>query len=122
MVKSIAVHGARSSACDPYMHRSEPERVAKPMPYQPDKLFDTPSNPVAPIWRYMDLAKLLAILNDRALFFPSGRQLSTVDRLEGQPTYIEIDRLTNDPSVVSPDLERKHHVRMAAFIENYYFL
>src|SRR5271168_3983576 len=60
------------------------------MPYQPQKLLDTPSNPVAPIWRYLDLAKLLAILNDRALFFPSGRQLSRTDRLEGQPTYVEV--------------------------------
>jgi hypothetical protein len=85
----------------------------------------------------MDLSKLLAILNDRALFFPSGRQLSRADRLEGQPTYVEVDRLNYDPTAISPEnkaaelgvhdpekltafleLERKHQVNMAGFIEN----
>jgi hypothetical protein len=74
-----------------------------PMPCQPHKLLDTPNDPVAPIWRYMDLSKLLAILNDRALFFPSGRQLSRADRLEGQPTYVEVDRLNYDPTAISPE-------------------
>jgi hypothetical protein len=85
----------------------------------------------------MDLAKLLAILIDGALFFPSGRTLSKYDRLEGQPTYIEVDRLSYDPSLMSPstkaaelgihdpemlasflEYERKRHVNMAGFIEN----
>ena len=79
----------------------------------------------------MDLAKLLAILNDRALFFASGKTLSNSDRLEGQPTYIEIERLNDNTTTEQQPgplgqktitdfiaLERQRQPGLATFIEN----
>src|SRR5690242_7377308 len=41
------------------------------------------SNSTACVWRYMDFAKLIALLNDSALFFSRADQLSNADPFEG---------------------------------------
>lgn len=63
------------------------------MPYLPHEHLDELSDPEAPLWRYMDLAKLVSVLVDKALFFPSGKTLAKQDRFEGQPTYAEVAEL-----------------------------
>jgi len=63
------------------------------MPWCSHQHLTTPSDPDAKIWRYMDIPKLLSILVDNALFFPSGKTLSKNDKFEGQPTYAEVDQL-----------------------------
>jgi hypothetical protein len=82
----------------------------------------------------MDFAKLLAILNDRALFFASGKTLSNSDRLEGQPTYVEIEHL-NDNTITERQrgplgqktitdfiaIEHQRQPGLASFIENSWF-
>ncbi|MBR0827541.1 hypothetical protein JQ596_18610 [Bradyrhizobium manausense] len=66
--------------------------------------FKLPTNKNIPIWRYMDLAKFLSMLNSRALFFP--RATSFDDPFEGsapkplvlEREYIRTNR-TTDPSL-----------------------
>jgi hypothetical protein len=62
------------------------------MPYPLHPSLEEPSDPNAQLWRYMDLGKLVSILVDKSLFFPSGKTLSLQDKFEGQPTYEEVDQ------------------------------
>src|SRR6267142_5722094 len=53
--------------------------------------FRLPTNKDIPIWRYMDLAKYLSMLNSRGLFFP--RAVSLGDPFEGStPRKMVLDR------------------------------
>jgi len=54
----------------------------------------------------MNLEKLLSILTDRTLFFPSGTTLARDDKYEGQPTSGEVDALSLEPATVGK-LENK---------------
>ena len=59
--------------------------------------FNPPKNQTAKIWRYTDLAKLLAILEDNTLFFPNITNLD--DPLEGflnRATVLNFRRLPAD--------------------------
>lgn len=58
------------------------------MPYVARPYLSDP--PDLPVWRYMNLEKLLSILSNQALFFPSVTTLIRSDRYEGQPTPAEI--------------------------------
>jgi hypothetical protein len=62
-----------------------------------------PSDPNARVWRYMDIAKLLSILVDGTLFFPSGKTLSNEDKTEGQPTDPEADAINSLATPPSDD-------------------
>jgi hypothetical protein len=64
------------------------------MPFVPLPYFDDPTE--FPVWRYVDIEKLLYILTDKALFFPSLETLARFDRYEGQPTGAEIFNLGID--------------------------
>ena len=58
------------------------------MPYQTHLAFIEPKDRNARLWRYMDLARFLSILDKRALFFPSIATLSALDPYEGEPAFI----------------------------------
>jgi hypothetical protein len=49
--------------------------------YEKHELFKAPSNLDTPLWRYMDLPKFLALLEDEALYF--ARADTMADRFEG---------------------------------------
>lgn len=60
------------------------------MPYQAHPSFTEPKNGNARLWRYMDLARFLSILEKRALFFPSVATLAEIDPYEGEPALAKI--------------------------------
>jgi hypothetical protein len=49
--------------------------------YEEHPVFSPPDDPDCKLWRYMDLAKFLSLLEDEALFFSSAASMS--DRFEG---------------------------------------
>jgi len=55
------------------------------MPYHAHPFFNEPSPDNARLWRYMDLAQFLSILDKQALFFPSVATLAKADPYEGEP-------------------------------------
>ena len=55
------------------------------MPYHAHPFFNEPSPDNARLWRYMDLAQFLSILEKQALFFPSVATLAKADPYEGEP-------------------------------------
>jgi hypothetical protein len=50
-----------------------------------------PSDKTARLWRYMDLAQLLVILDRQELFFPSIATLAETDPFEGEPILNKIE-------------------------------
>ena len=60
------------------------------MAYNEHPEFQTPVLPQAKIWRYMDLAKLLSLLENSALFFVRVDKLANVDPFEGYYTSANI--------------------------------
>jgi hypothetical protein len=60
------------------------------MPYQAHPSFIEPKNGNARLWRYMDLARFLSVLDSRALFFPSVATLAETDPYEGEPAPAKI--------------------------------
>jgi hypothetical protein len=52
-----------------------------------------------PVWRYMNIEKLLSILSDQTLFFASVKTLAQSDRYEGRPTPTEMAANGLVPSV-----------------------
>ena len=73
------------------------------MPYVPRNYLDDPAD--SPVWRYMNLEKLVSILLDHALFFASGSILARDDKYEGQLTSGEITSL-NVPWMVFKRLKK----------------
>ena len=55
------------------------------MPYQAHPSFTEPEPGTARLWRYMDLAQFLLILEKEELFFPSVATLAEADPYEGEP-------------------------------------
>jgi hypothetical protein len=55
------------------------------MPYQAHLSFTEPAPGNARLWRFMDLAQFLWILEKQALFFPSVATLAKADPYEGEP-------------------------------------
>jgi hypothetical protein len=74
------------------------------MTYVSRSYLDDPGD--APVWRYMNIEKLLSILLDHALFFPSGTTLAEFDRYEGQATSSEVNALGLESATVT-ELESK---------------
>ena len=75
------------------------------MPYYPHPCLEEPSDLNDLLW-HMDLAKLVSILVDKSLFFPSGRTLfDQKDRFEGQPTYEEVARVNSLALAAPPSPE-----------------
>ena len=66
------------------------------MPYAVHPSFIDSQNDGARVWRYMDLAKLLATIDKQALFFPAAATLAKDDQFEGQPPFPEIQDLIDD--------------------------
>ncbi len=60
------------------------------MAYKAHSLFIPPSNSKSKIWRYMDLAKFLSILDTRSLYFARLDQLAAADPFEGYYTSLNI--------------------------------
>jgi hypothetical protein len=60
------------------------------MPYQTHFAFIEPKDRNARLWRYMDLSRLLSVIDKGALFFPSVATLSEVDPYEGEPALARI--------------------------------
>ncbi len=66
----------------------------------------------------MDLAKLVSILVDKSLFFPSGKTLSVQDKFEGQPTYAEVDQVNTLATPPPPEEIKTYEDQvLAAFNE-----
>lgn len=53
------------------------------MSYEENDSFRQPTTIDAPVWRYMDLAKFLSLVESRTLYFPSITTLAKVDPYEG---------------------------------------
>jgi hypothetical protein len=77
------------------------------MPYEEYSGYNIPQKPDAPIWRYMDLAKLLDLVTRRALFFPSCDKLRAMDPFEGQLTYSDTDLFNADLVNIADEEIRK---------------
>jgi len=60
------------------------------MPYKEHPEFLPPDDPNSKIWRYMDLAKFLSILDTRSLYFTRLDQLADFDPFEGYYTNLNI--------------------------------
>jgi hypothetical protein len=58
--------------------------------YKDHPEFKPPESRIARIWRYMDLAKLLSLLEKSALFFVRVDKLASVDPFEGYYTTVNI--------------------------------
>lgn len=56
------------------------------MPYQSHKDFAEPDDPNSKIWRYMDFAKFVSLLDSSALYFPRFDMLKKNDPFEGDYT------------------------------------
>jgi hypothetical protein len=56
--------------------------------YQEHPSFTAPTDPDVKLWRYMDLAKFLAILEDEALFFAAAANMS--DKFEGARSPVNV--------------------------------
>ena len=65
------------------------------MPYQPHTHLKGPADEDARLWRYMSFERLLSVLIDRALYFPSAGTLAKSDKFEAQPTVGEVGLLQN---------------------------
>jgi len=60
------------------------------LPFKEHPEFRPPPDPAATIWRYMDLAKFLSVLDKSALYFARLDQLSNVDPFEGYYTSMNL--------------------------------
>jgi len=60
------------------------------MPYQTHPAFIEPKDRNTRLWRYMDLARLLSVIDTGTLFFPSVATLSKMDPYEGEPALARI--------------------------------
>lgn len=60
------------------------------MPYQAHSAFIEPADRNARLWRYMDLPRLLSVLDNGALFFPSVATFAENDPYEGEPALAKI--------------------------------
>ncbi|RFC38984.1 MAG: hypothetical protein DID89_2727548040 [Candidatus Nitrotoga sp. CP45] len=60
------------------------------MPFNKHPEFIPPDSPDAKIWRYMDLAKFLSLLNQRCLYFSRLDRLSAYDPFEGYYTHLNL--------------------------------
>lgn len=58
------------------------------MAFAPHPSFTPPSNPNAIIWRYMDLAKLISMLEQSSVYFPRVDKLAAADPFEGYYTSV----------------------------------
>jgi hypothetical protein len=69
--------------------------------HEPHEAFEAPSTPDIPIWRYMNLAKFMSMLQDEALHFARADQMT--DEFEGsisKPTFsIRRASLTGIPDI-----------------------
>jgi len=70
--------------------------------YKQDQRFDEPKNKKAKIWRYMDLAKFIWMLNHRRLYFCNYNMLKIIDPFEG--SYLPTRLLKNLPKNVAKNL------------------
>lgn len=70
--------------------------------------FDYPSD-TEKIWRYMDLAKFMSILEKRALFFPTIELLQKTDPWEGSWSNFTWDRVKVGNLPDDPEWERELH-------------
>ena len=80
------------------------------MPYQFRSDLESPSLNQK-IWRYMDLAKFIALLQNRSLYFPSLGQLIDEDPWEGLPSKLNFNihnGSTEENSVVAPLHEQSY--------------
>src|ERR1700678_1577796 len=75
--------------------------VDSPVVHEPHEAFEAPSTPDIPIWRYMNLAKFMSVLQDEALHFARADQMT--DEFEGsisKPTFsIRRASLTGIPDI-----------------------
>ena len=60
------------------------------MPFEEHEEFLPPPNPEATIWRYMDLAKFLSLLDKSSLFFVRVDKLAAQDPFEGYYTNLNV--------------------------------
>lgn len=72
------------------------------MPYAPHEDVTTPPDSII-IWRYMDFAKFVSILEDEALFFPQIAKLN--DPFEGSISNLSVRALRNLPEEASQGVE-----------------
>jgi len=63
------------------------------MPFKEHPAFLPPDQQGAKIWRYMDLAKFLSVLDKASLYFTRVDQLSSFDRFEGYYTAQNLETL-----------------------------
>lgn len=84
------------------------------MPYAVHPYLEEPPDANVKLWRYMDLGKLVSILVDKSLFFPSGRTLSAQDKFEGQPTYAEVGDVNSRAEPPSSEEIRTAYDQMLA--------
>ncbi len=76
------------------------------MAYKAHPDFSPPDNPCAKIWRYMDMAKFMSLIDQSALFFPRMDKLDAEDPFEGFFTpmnvtadvFVEYDSGSQPPS------------------------
>jgi hypothetical protein len=70
--------------------------------YEPHPCFDPPSDPDARIWRYMDFAKYVSLLDKHALYFARAHQLE--DQFEGSFTTPTLGMIEEAVAVLPPEV------------------
>jgi hypothetical protein len=85
--------------------------------YAPHPHFQLPSNTEAKIWRYSDLAKLITVLEQKALYFPCTLKLP--DPFEGLfslPTASHISALPNGANII----QSYKHMKRSVFVNSWH--
>ena len=91
--------------------KSRVTQTATLMPYEKHEKFETPEELGTCIWRYMSFTKLLALLNDSALYFARADKLTEMDPFEGSYTLVNASVLHASWDMATPELwaERNIH-------------
>lgn len=89
------------------------------MPFVEHSLFSPPSDPNATIWRYMDLAKFLSLIDKSALYFVRADKLAILDPFEGYYTNLNYELSNKQSPTYSSLLQQAKQMSNPTEAEDY---
>ena len=105
-----SLSGLQAYGLSPLRLRSAPHWAEIIMPYQSHPGINTPSNTSQKIWRYLDFAKFMSLIENEALFF--SNLTNQPDKMEGFLTKASVDRFRTFPKdITGYELSRKKQIR-----------
>jgi len=81
------------------------------MPFKEHSRFQSPDSKDSNIWRYMNLAKYLSLLEKRCLYFTRLDQLYEMDPFEGHYSHINMELHNSRYQDLPDDLKKRHHLK-----------